>query len=79
MSTSLMLTVFAVACLTASAYLARRHLLARRGLRRVFVGLFLAAVAGVAVTGSSSLVVARMLSVPMLAGIGLVIWGIYFE
>lgn len=79
MSTSLLVTVFAVACLTASTYLARRHLHVRRGLRRVFLGLFCAAMAGVAVTTSSSLGVARLLSVPMLAGIGLVISGIHFK
>ena len=79
MSTSLTLTLFAAACLITSAYLARRHLLVRRGLRTLFVGLFVAAAGGVAVAFSSSLWVARVFSVPMLVGIGLVIWGIRLE
>ena len=79
MSTPLTLTLFAAACLIASAYLARRHLRVRRGLRTLFVGLFVAAIGGVAVAFSSSLWVARVFSVPMLVGIGLVIWGIRFE
>ncbi|MEW6159661.1 MAG: hypothetical protein AB1813_19705 [Verrucomicrobiota bacterium] len=79
MSTSLALTIFAVVCVVAAACLARRHLCARRGLRRVFMGLFLAAIAGVAVAQSSTLVAARVLSLPMLAGVGLVIWGVCLE
>ena len=79
MITAELLTVFAVTCLATSAFLAREHLQERRGLRVIFIGLFLGAAAGVAISWSGSLATARVLSVVMLAGVAVIVRGIYLE
>ena len=79
MSTPQFLTLFAFMCLVMSALLARTHLCHRYGLRRVFIGLFTAAGAGVFISIVPSLTLARLLSIPMLIGMGLVVRGIYLE
>lgn len=78
MNTSQLLTTLAMACLLTAAFRALRHLRHRRGLRLVFTGLFVAGVAAVAIT-FSTLIVAWLLSVLMLAGIAVVVVGIRVE
>ena len=70
--------IFAVALLGIASFLARHYLRERRGLRLVFLGLFTAGVAGVAIS-FSPLVIARFLSALMLMGVVMMVRGIDFE
>lgn len=68
--------ISATGCLITAAFLARYHLRVNRGLRGVFVGLIAAALAGVVMTFSSSVFVARLLALTMLTGVGWMVWSL---
>jgi len=51
----------------------------RRGLRLIFIGLFVGAAAGIAISWSASLATARVLSAVMLAGVAVIVRGTYLE
>jgi hypothetical protein len=76
MSLSLVLTISALICLCIAALRAQRHLRERKGLRLIFIGLFAAGISGVAISALLPSPGARFVALPMLAGMGLVVWGI---
>ena len=79
MKTSLPYMIFALACLLAAAWLLRPHLRVRIGLRLIFAGLVVAAIAGVAIALGPPAIAARLLSLPMFIGMGFVVRGIHLD
>ncbi len=79
MHISQLLPVLAAICLVVAALCARPHLRVNRGLRRAFAGLFVSAVAGIALTQVKSALEVWPLALLMLAGVAFLVWSMHVE
>ncbi len=79
MHISQLLPVLAAICLVPAAIRARPHLRVNRGLRRAFAGLFVSAVAGIALTQVKSALEVWPLALLMLAGVAFLVWSMHVE
>jgi hypothetical protein len=59
--------------------LGRQQFRIRPGLRAIMLGLLVSSVAGLAISQTSVLIIARLWSILVLGGMGVVVWGIHRE